>query len=224
MKLYIDSREREKIPSIFKYWELERKRFPNIESIDVKLLQTGDIALSNGLVGIERKSSSDFISSICNGKLKQQLYELKQNYQYPFLFVEDYNGLMDCIESNPQIHPNVIIGATASTFAHSKVPICYVGAFYVPLMFNTMEKFLDGGEYTEIDYTPFRQTTSKKDFLRYVVRGLPNIGASGGEKLLEMYNYSIYRLVRGAVENNDNLLQIKGIGKKIAQDIKRVLE
>lgn len=224
MKVYIDSREQEKIPKIINYWESNRKKFPNIESIETKTLATGDIGTSCGGIGVERKSAADFIGSICSGKLKQQLFELTQNYKTAILLVEDFDGLMDCIEKNPQIHPNVILGTTASVLAHSKVPICYVGGFYVPIVLSTIEKFLDGKEYTDKDYTPLRASASKKDFQKYIVKGLPNIGDTEGTKLLEHYDYSIYKLIRGCVEDNESLLNIKGIGKTISKRIKDVLE
>jgi len=224
MKIYIDSREQEKIPKVISYWEKNKSKFPHIDLIEVKTLATSDICTSCGLVGVERKSSTDFISSICSGKLKQQLHELKQNFKHCILLVEDYDGIMDCIEKTSQIHPNVIIGATASAFAHSQVPICYVGGFYVPIVLTIIEKFFDGREYTNKEYTPLRPTATKKDFQRYIIKGLPNIGGTEGEELLQHYDYSIYKLVRGAVENNDDLLNVKGIGEKRAKNIKKVLQ
>jgi ERCC4-type nuclease len=228
-EVYIDSREQDKIQKLIQYWEkFKDKYFQHIESIEIKTLATGDLCTSEGLFGVERKSAADFIGSICSGKLKQQLYELKQNFENAILFVEDYDGIMDCIEKTPQIHPNVIIGATASTFAHSKVPICYVGAFYIPVVLTTIEKFYDEKEqtYTPLrsQHKPSRKKATKEDFQKYIVKGLPNIGNTEGEKLLQHYDYSVYKLVRGIVENNEELLNIKGFGKKTIENIKEVLE
>jgi len=222
MKVFIDSREQEKIQKVIDYWESNKKKFPHITEIDIRTNAASDICTSDGFVGVERKSAADFISSVCGGKLKQQLHELKENFKHAFLFVEDYDGIMDCIEKNPKIHPNVIIGATASTFAHSGVPICYVGAFYTPIVLKLIEKFYDGKENQyKKDYTPIRRVATKNEEKMNIIIGLPNVGFTEGEKLLQHFDYSIKRLVNASLEE---LTEIEGIGKKKAQKIKEVLE
>jgi len=225
MKVYIDSREQDKIQNIIKYWKQNQKKFPHINEIEVRTNETSDVCTSDGLLGIERKSAADFIGSICSNRLKQQLHELKENFDYPFLFVEDFDGILDCITQCPQVHPNVVIGSIASAFAHSKVPICFVGSFYTPITLTTIEKFYDGKDIKyEKDYSPIRRAVTKEDYKKNIVIGLPYIGLTEGEKLLQAYDNSIYKLVKTAVENNDDLLKVEGIGKVKAQKIKEVLE
>ena len=222
VKVYIDSREQDKIQKVIQFWEASKQKFPNIDLIEIKTLATSDICTSDGLFGVERKSSADFIGSILGGKLKQQLHELKQNFKYAFLFVEDYDGIMDCIQKTPQIHPNVIIGATASAFGHSHVPICYVGDFYIPLVLATIEKFLDGkDEQYEKDYTPIRRASTKNEEKMNIMIGLPNIGFTDGEKLLQHFDYKISKIVNASV---DELTEVEGIGLTKAQRIKGVFE
>jgi len=222
MKVYIDSREQKKIQKVINYWEANKKKFPHIDLIEVKTLATSDICTSDGYLGFERKSAADFIGSICSGKLKQQLHELKQNFEHAFLFVEDYDGIMDCIQQNPKIHPNVILGATASAFGHSRVPISYVGAFYTPLVLMTIEKFLDGqSEEYQKEYTPIRRAVTKGEYKLNIVKGLPGIGGTNAEALLSHFNNSIKAIVNADIEQ---YMEIEGIGKQKAQKIKEVLE
>jgi len=221
MKVFIDSREQDKIQKTIHYWELNKNKFPHIDKIEVRTNAASDICTSDGYVGVERKSAADFMASVCGGKLKQQLFELKQNFENAILFVEDYDGIMDCIEKNPKIHPNVIIGATASTFAHSKVPICYVGAFYIPIVLTTIEKFLDGKQYTDKEYTPLRRAVTKGEYKLNIIKGLPGIGATNAESLLSHFNNSIKNMVNASIEQ---YMEIDGIGKIKAQQIKEVLE
>ena len=226
MKVYIDSREQDKIQQLFDFWKKFKNKYNYIEKIETRTLATSDICTSDGLVGFERKSSSDFIGSICGGGLKKQLHELKQNFKFSFLFIEDYNGILDCIEDNPQVHPNVIFGAIASACAHSKVPVTFVGDFYTKLVFETIEKFYDGkdNQYESKEYNPVRRTATKKDYQKNIIMGLPNIGIIEGVKLLQQYDNSIYKFVRGAVENNKELTKIERIGPIKAKKIKEVLE
>jgi len=221
MKVYIDSREQDKINTIKSYWMENRKKFPYIDSIEVKLLATGDITTSDGLVGVERKSKADFIASICEGKLKKQLYELNQNYRFAFLLVEDYEGIMDCIIKNPQIHPNVIKGVTTSSVSRNRVPLYYVGNFYNSFVLEMINKFYDGSieKYAQ-EYTPIRRAVTKKEEKLNIIIGINNIGRTEGEKLLQSFGDSIFNISIASIKE---LTAVERIGKKKAEHIKEIL-
>ena len=158
MKCTIDTREQETINRVLDYYNSNKENYPNIESIDVAELSTGDFRTNDNYFGDERKSVKDFIASILSGKLKQQLYELRHQYELPLLIVEGYDGIMDCINKNPQVHPNVIKGAVTSALTHNGVPIQFVGGFYVPFILDTVNKLYDGKkqQYEAFGYTPVR--------------------------------------------------------------------
>jgi len=221
MKVLVDSREREKSNIMIKYWERNAIKLPHITSMEVKELDVSDTCTDDMFIGIERKSQHDFIPSICSGKLRQQLYELRQNFDVPVLVVEGYDGLMDCITKTPQVHPNVIIGASTSAFAHNRVPIFYVGAFYVPFVLNLIDKMYDGKEMTPSTYNPVRAMPTQDDYVRYLVYGLPGVKGEIGERLLKHFDYSISKILAASVEE---LITIPGIGKKKADEIKGVLK
>ena len=215
MKVYIDSNEQTTINRVIKYWESRKKDFPHIDSVTRKHLASSDICTSDGLVGGERKSSKDFISSICGGRLKKQLYELKQNFKYAFLFIEDYDSILDCMSKNPQVHPNVILGTTASALAQG-VSVTYVGPFYPQLALQTIEKFCDGRvEKYASEYNPIRRAVSKKDNQLNICIGLPNVQPTRAVKLL-----SKFKTIQGITNASiDELKEIDGIGDKIAKGI-----
>lgn len=222
MRVYIDSREQEKIQTIKAYWAENRKKFSHIEAVETKLLAAGDMATSDGYVGLERKSKADFIASICSGKLKQQLHELKQNYQFAFLLVEDYTGIMDCILKNPQIHPNVIKGVTTSSVSHNRVPLYYVGNFYNAFVLEMINKFYDGkSEQYEKEYTPIRRAFTKEEEKLNIMIGIANVGRTEGLKLLEHFDYSIKAITTAPIEE---LMEIKGIGREKGSHIQEILK
>lgn len=222
MKCTIDSREQEAINRILNYYNSNKANYPNIESIDVTELSTGDFCTNDNYLGIERKSVVDFISSMQGGRLKQQLYELRQQYQQPLLIVEDYDGIMDCITKNPQLHPNVLRGVVTSAFAHNGVHIQFVNGFYVPFVLELVNKLYDGKKelYENFGYTPIRRTVTKDNFLKYFVYGLPFVKGILGSRLLEHYS-SVEEIINSSIEE---LMQIEGIGKKKAQKIKEVFK
>jgi len=221
MKVYIDSREQEKIQTIKTYWAGNRKKFPHIEAIETKLLATGDMSTSDGYVGIERKSKADFVASICEGKLKKQLYELNQNYHFAFLLVEDYEGIMDCILKNPHIHPNVIKGVTTSSVSHNRVPLYYVGNFYNSFVLEMINKFYDGkSKQYEKEYTPVRRAVTKDEELLNIIIGIDGIGMTEGSKLLQTFGNSISKIANASIED---LMKVERIGKTKAEHIKGIL-
>lgn len=223
MKVYIDSREQEMISKLTSYFEEHKDKYQHIESIEVKTLVSGDLCTADNYFGVERKSPADFISSILSAKIKQQLLELRKTYQQPYFIVEGFDGIMDCINKNLQLHPNVILGATTSAFAHNGVPIQYVGGFYIPFVLQTIDKLYDGKKehYESLDYIPFRHSTTKKDFSKYFVKGLPSIGATIGETLLQQFDYSVSKIINATEEE---LMKVEGIGKERAKKIKEVLK
>jgi len=221
MNIIIDSREQDTIQQITSYFADHKDKYPNIESIEVKTI-TGDGCTTDNLIGWERKKLMDFITSALSGKLKQQLYELRQAYKYPFLIIEGYDGIMDCITKNPQLHPNVIKGIATSSFAHNGVPIQFVGPFFTHFILETVNKFYDGQRelYESYLYIPKRHSVTKDDFAKYFVKGLPSVGATVIPNLLQHFDNSVSKLVNASIEE---LMKVEGITENKAKKIKEVL-
>ena len=222
-KVYVDSREQDKIPKLLSHFDANKEKYPHIDSIEVRKLLTSDLATDDGNIGIERKSSKDFVSSFCSDHLKQQLFELRTNYKTPLLVVEDYDGIMDCITRNPQLHPNAILGVSSSALAHNGVPIQFVGPFYIPFVLQLVEKTYDGQreQYENLEYTPVRRSWTNDNMKLNILVGLPNINEITGRKLLSHFNNSIQRITQSSLEE---LQEIPGVGPERAKKIKEILE
>ena len=223
MKCTIDTREQETTNRILDYYNNHKADYPNIEEIEVKELPTGDFKTNDNYFGLERKSVKDFISSLLGGKLKQQLYELRHQYKLPLLVVEGYDGIMDCILKNPQVHPNVIKGAVTSALTHNGVPIQFVGPFYVEFILDTVNKLYDGKRqlYENIGYTSIRtKSISKQDFLIYFIHGLPGVRSKVGSNLVK-YFPSVKSIVDATEED---LIKVKGISEENAKHIKSLFK
>ena len=222
MKLCVDSREKYKINSFRQY--INSGASDIIKGIDIVTLKAGDAGTPDLELGWERKAE-DFIPSIYNGQLDKQLKELSDNYNHPYLFIE-YEGIMDLIEHNPNTNPEVIIGKVASILARHKVTVCFVGQFYIPLVCRTVDKFYDLHNPTK-HYNPIRKgtTTRRKASVGEVkldiISRLPKVGAKKGNKLLEKFDNSIQKISNATVEE---LMEVKGIGDKMAKNIKEILK
>ena len=60
-------------------------------SVNEMSLKVGDFACSSNGIVIERKTHSDFVSSIIDGRIFEQLKYLKENYEKPVVIVEGFS-------------------------------------------------------------------------------------------------------------------------------------
>jgi len=219
MKICVDYRERKKIPSFEDYVKSGKTKI--IDRIEIVTAQVGDVYSPDGLIGIERKSEDDLIESIYNKQIEKQLRELRDNFTYPFLFIE-YEGIMDAISKHPNTNPEMIIGEISSILARQKVTVCFVSDFYVPIVCKTIEKFYDGKtEQRDVEYTPIRRGSTIKELKLDLISRIPQIKAKKGLKLLEHFDYSISKI---AFAETEELMNVAGIGEKLSQKIKEILK
>ena len=219
MKICVDYRERKKIPSFEDYVKSGKTKI--IDRIEIVTAQVGDVYSPDGLIGIERKSEDDLIESIYNKQIEKQLRELRDNFTYPFLFIE-YEGIMDVISKHPNTNPEMIIGEISSILARQKVTVCFVSDFYVPIVCKTIEKFYDGKtEQRDVEYTPIRRGSTIKELKLDLISRIPQIKAKKGLKLLEHFDYSISKI---AFAETEELMNVAGIGEKLSQKIKEILK
>ena len=94
-----------------------------IECLELKV---GDYIVNN--VAIERKTISDFISSMINKRLVRQLEELQQ-YENKLLIIEGYEEQELYSEKahriNGGVHPNAVRGFILTILLRYKIPIIF---------------------------------------------------------------------------------------------------
>ena len=222
MKLLVDSREQKKIITFRKY--IDNGNSDIIKSIEITTLKSGDACTPDLELGWERKAE-DFVPSIYNDQLNKQLTELSDNFTHPYLFIE-YEGIMDMIEKNPNTSPDVLIGKISSILTRHNVTVCFVGQFYIPIVCRMVDKFYDLNNPTK-RYSPIRMGTTTrrnatvKEVKLDIISRLPKVGAKKGNKLLEKFDNSIQKISNATV---DELMEVDGIGEKMAKSIKEILK
>ena len=92
--------------------------------IEFKALEIGDYVVNDVIV--ERKTVSDFISSMISGRLTSQLENMRQ-YENRLLIIEgiDEQELYSDSNENSGLHPNSVRGFLLSILLKYKVPIIY---------------------------------------------------------------------------------------------------
>ena len=80
--IYIDTREKDRIKKAKKYFT---KHPINNSKIKTKQLQSADYTYKN--IGIEFKTTTDFITSLKNGRLHKEIIQMNQDYEKTYLII-----------------------------------------------------------------------------------------------------------------------------------------
>ncbi|MEN4017170.1 MAG: DEAD/DEAH box helicase [Methanobacterium sp.] len=182
--------------------------------IEVKSLAIADYQVSDE-VGIERKTTKDFIVSIMDKRLYKQAKELAENFRKPVIILEGedlYSSL---------IHPNAVRGALASLAVDFSIPIIPTRSEE-----DTAAMVMRIAIREQILERPVMQIRTEKKPLTlyeqqlYIVESLPNIGPVTAKKLLEEFG-SVKDIINAS---KSDLKTVEGIGEKIARRIKEVVD
>jgi len=171
--------------------------------VEFKELKIGDYIA--GDVIIERKTISDFISSMLNKRIFTQIEDLKQ-FESKLLIIEGieerelYND-----NSEGGVNANAIRGFLLSITLKHKIPIIFTKnsedtAKYLFILLNKKEN--------EMSLNAKKKARNKKEQIQFILEGFPGIGPKTAKKLLKEF---------GTLQNviNADMEQVKKIiGKK----------
>ena len=189
---------------------LEKNRKVTVEYVD---LACGDYVCGPG-VAVERKESTDFVSSIMDNRLFSQIHRLKAEYERPIFLIEG-----DIFQTRSQIPPAALIGALSYLSVIEGISVIHVSdAEKTALMLETMARHSQKG----LGYEVALRSQKPKDasiLSQYIVEGLPSIGPKAAQNLLKYFK-TVSR-VFSATEKD--LYEVPGIGKKTASRIHEIL-
>ena len=178
-------------------------------SLELKQLPVADYILS-GRVGIERKSAKDFNDSVKDGRLFNELFELKNNFARPILILEGDPFL------NSNINQNALYGAITSLILNLGITIYKTNNPSDTAMFiYQLAKKEQSDSKMELKLRFDKKPIEISSLLEYIVSGIPGINTLRAKKLLselktlqEIFNADI-----------GDLMKVEKVGKKIAQEI-----
>ena len=171
--------------------------------IEFKELKVADYIVKD--VAIERKTVSDFISSMINRRLINQIEELKQ-YENKLLIIEgiDEQELYND-ENSDGVSPNSIRGFLLSILLRHKIPTLFTKNPKDTAKF--MERIARKKE-NEMSIRAVKKSLDKKEQMQFIVEGFPGIGPKNARKLLEKFK-TIQEIINASQEELQNT-----IGKK----------
>lgn len=179
--------------------------------VEIKSLNLGDYIIKDTI--IERKTISDFISSMLSKRIIPQLESMKE-YRRNLLIIEgideDYLYNDDCKKG---VHPNAIRGFLLSILLEFQIPIIFTHNYKDTAKFLSV---LAKKEKKDPSLNPKKKSSNKKETLQYILEGFPGIGPKTAKKLLKKYK-TIKQIINADIEELK-----KEIGKK--SDIFKLLD
>lgn len=183
-------------------------------SVKTAQLESADYIVS-GKVAVEMKKVPDFVASIIDGRLLEQVKSLKQHFDKSILIIE---GEED-IYALRKIHANAIRGMLASIVLDFGVPILYTKSpkDTAALLAVMAKREQDGSR--DFSYHAAKPRSTEEQ-LEFFVSSLPGIGVQMARTLLTNFG-SIKALVNASKEQ---LLALEGVGEKTAEKLVKIFE
>ncbi len=184
-------------------------------SVELKTLEIGDYVCSSR-VAVEVKTTDDFVNSIVDGRLLQQLKELKRSYERPVVIIEGDGD----IYSVRGVHPNAIRGMIATIAVSYGIPIIKTrDSVETAGIITAIARREQEGSGDEIQVHSQKPVTLKEQ-QEFIVSSLPGVETTIARNLLKAFGS-----VKGIVNaSEEKLKEAELIGEKKAAEIRRVVD
>ncbi len=187
LHIIIDNRE-QKLKNLF-----DRKK--DVITYDSEQLDVADVVISEE-VAIERKEGFDFVSSIMDNRLFEQLLRLKDTYKFPILILE---GLNDDVFENTGMKISSIYGALS--FISYKLGISVIPTRNIEDTAIVVERIAYREQVK--DGMPLLsrkapKALSKKERRSFIIEGLVDIGPKKAKALIERFKtpYQVFKAIK----------------------------
>ena len=158
-------------------------------------LDIADIVISSD-VAIERKEGFDFVSSIMDNRLFEQLLRLKDTYKYPILILE---GLNDKVFENTGMKISSIYGALS--YISYKLGISVIPTRNLEDTAIVIERIAYREQIK--DNMPLLSRKAPKEMAKkerrsFIIEGLVDIGPKKAKTLIERYKtpYDVFKAIK----------------------------
>ena len=183
-------------------------------NLEIKTLPIGDYIVAPETV-VERKTISDLVSSIFDGRLFDQCNRLKEHYQFPILLIE---GNIDEIEELTE-NSLVFYGAISSIALDFKIPV-----IHTPNASHTAKLLVSMCSRKDASKGPFIKKIRKSNDIQKqqlsMLCSLPGVGEKTAVRMLEKFGTPLRVLSSSITE----LSKVSGLGEARAKNIKKVLQ
>ncbi len=184
-------------------------------ALEVRKLDVGDYVLSDR-IGVERKSSEDFVRTLFDNRLFEQLGALKKAYEVPLLVIEGERTF-----TAHDAHASSIRGAIATIATEMGIGIIHTSSMEETAAYLIL---LARREQEGRKAVPRARGDKRERDMRsqqvFIVEGLPGVSAKLARRLLEHFG-SVAAIASASAEA---LTSVEGIGQKTAERIRDALD
>lgn len=182
--------------------------------VEPQQLDVGDYVLSSR-IGVERKNVDDFLASLIEGKLFKQMAQLRDAYSRPVLILEGENLL-----TKRNISHNAIFGSLASISVDFGIPVLMTkDSSETADLLKVIAQREQREDKKAVIVRGEKTQMSLRERQQFIIEGLPNVSAVIAKRLLG--HFGSIKDIANATE--EELLEVKGVGKNIASDIIKLL-
>lgn len=209
VRIIVDSREASKARKIVECIKRLGSR------IEIGKLEAGDYVVSED-VGVERKTVSDFVSTLTRRDLFEQLFVLKEVYPRPVLVLEGRLGL---VSKYSKIHVNSVLGALAAVARSGIAVVPTPDSESTARLLYFMARQEQVEEKKHVTVRPVKKFSSLEEEQIFFLAGLPKIGRERAISILRAFGSPLNAL------NNYKLWskKVSGIGESIVRRVEEVL-
>lgn len=175
-------------------------------------LNIGDFICSDRVV-VERKDHSDFVGSIIDGRIFEQASDMKSEFEKPIFIIEG--------SSNRDISVNALkaaVAALATNFGASVISTKNPKDTALTIFWLAKKEQQESGRGIAIKVG--KKSKDERKLQEQIVCGLPGVSTVTCRRLLEHFG-SVDKIFSASEEE---LREVKGVGKKLAARIRNVLE
>ena len=206
LRIVVDERERKSgIPDLLRAVGI---------NLEIKTLPIGDYIVAPETI-VERKSISDLISSIFDGRLFDQCNRLKEHFTHPIILMEGNVEEIEQIVENPL----VFYGALSAVAIDFKIPI-----IPTPSATHTAKMLVSMCSRKDTLRGPFLKKIKKSDDVYRqqlsVLCSLPGIGEKLATRMLAKFGSPTKTLTASLTD----LAKVEGLGEARAKKIKQMLD
>ena len=205
LRIVVDERERKSgIPRLLETVGI---------NMEIRTLPVGDYIVAPETV-IERKSLSDFVSSIFDGRLFDQCDRLREHFQFPIILME---GNVDEIEEIAE-NPLVFYGAISSVAIDFRIPIIPTpsAAHTAKLLVSMCSRKTPQGPFLK----KIKKSSDVQRQQLSALSSLPGVGEKLAVRMLEKFGTPLQVFVAPL----SDLAKVDGLGQKRAKKIRHMLE
>ena len=188
-------------------------------SYELVTLPVGDYLLEDKII-IERKTLSDFLVSIKNGRIFQQAYRIAQSGKNGLIILEGNKSMVDSSSMSRKavqgalIHLELFIGIPVIRSLNIQETLVLM----VDILHQCQQQQLPRIKRI-ISGNPGIRINKKQRQKLFLIQNLPGIGTKKGLALLKSFS-TIENIMTSSQED---LTKVKGIGKKLAERIYAIL-